>query len=239
MWAHAGGFQLLKKKKLHLMKLVKLLTNSSLSKRVRNLCVHWSRNSSVHWAYASGGLQPSELLCALLSYAAPHLATLHPWATLNAAELFVIAAPYWATLHPTALHCILFLNHAATSALHCTVHTLSLSYAAPYWAVLRSTELRCTLMRIKCHTLQSSTAPWCYTLHMLRYPSPLHNASFLLMLHPSELRHTFWEMLHLTKHRALYRATLHLAELRCTHWTGLYPIELWWTLLSYAAHPMG
>ncbi len=128
-------FNYLRKKKLHLMKLVKSLTNPSLSIRVRNLCVHWSRNSSVHWAYASGGLQPSELRCALLSYAAPYLARLHPWATLNTAELFVFAAPYWASLHPFYELCC---------NLRATQHTLN--YAAPYWAALCSTELRCTLL---------------------------------------------------------------------------------------------
>jgi hypothetical protein len=127
---------------------MKLLTNSALSIRVRNLlyaCTSLDiRNSRVHWAYASGCLHPSELLCTLLSYAAPLSYAEYCWAIR--CTLLSYPAPYWASLHP-------FFNYAGTSELHCTLwamHHLNelrcalLSYAALYWAMLRSTEL-CSL----------------------------------------------------------------------------------------------
>ncbi len=41
-------------------------------------------------------MHSNELLCTLLSYAAPYLATLHTSATLHNAELYAVAS-YWAT----------------------------------------------------------------------------------------------------------------------------------------------
>jgi hypothetical protein len=63
------------------------------------------------------------------------------------------------------------------------------------------------------------------------------------MLHPSELRHTFWEMLHLTKHRAFPQsyaspcwATLHPLNWAVPYWAKVNSAELRCTPYGLA-HP--
>ncbi len=125
---------------------------------------------------------PFELFCSLLSYDAPYLVTLHPWATLHTVKLY--AAPYWATLHPTELHCILFLSSACAvpSELCCNPQICAgilLSYNTPYWATVHPVELWCSLMS---YTLLS------YAVHLCPGHSTELRCTILNHAVPTKLR---------------------------------------------------
>ncbi len=158
-------------------------------------------------------------VCMLLSYSAPFLAKLHPSYLRCTLEL---------CLNAVELYNATFSSHILQAQSYCTLHTLS--YAAPYWAVISSTELRCTLR--SCATL------CCATLH----PDEVR-CKMLSIMQPTKYAAPFWIMPHLLRNAAPYWATghywgtVHLTDLRCTHWTGLHPIELRRTLLSYAVYP--
>ncbi len=115
-------------------------------------------------------IHSNELLCTLLSYGTPYLATLHTWAILHTDELDAAAS---SELRRTPLICAAF----CWTTLHLAEpRGTLLSYAAPYWA---------TLHQLSCAAPCLSTVP----PSDLRYPHGLAHPNWAT-LYPTELRNS-------------------------------------------------